>query len=131
MNLEWEYLKEVFPFAFRWNDGQALTFVGRSLKRSCAWIELGMPVNALFEMHRPSGAVEAEWLAQHQARLRLVRALRLGMLLRGRGKMATAGPGLVLWRGGGGGGGWVGAKEGGRGGGGGGKGGGEGGRAAA
>ena len=72
MNLEWEYLKEVFPFAFRWKDGHELTFAGRSLKRACAWIEHGMPVNALFEMHRPSGAFEAEWLAQNQGRLLLL-----------------------------------------------------------
>ena len=48
MNLEWEYLKEVFPFAFRWKDGHELTFAGRSLRRACSWIEHGMPENDLF-----------------------------------------------------------------------------------
>ena len=96
MNLEWEYLKEVFPFAFRWKHGHELTFVGRSLKRSCDWIEPGMPVNALFEMHRPSGAFEAEWLAQNQGRLLLVRELRSGMLLRGQVMMDADGAGLFL-----------------------------------
>ena len=96
MNLEWEYLKEVFPFAFRWKDGHELTFAGRSLKRACAWIEHGMPVNALFEMHRPSGAFEAEWLAQNQGRLLLVRELRSGMLLRGQVMMDADGAGLFL-----------------------------------
>jgi PAS domain S-box-containing protein len=96
MSLEWEYLKEVFPFAFRWNDAQELTFAGRSLRRACAWIEPGMAMRGLFEMHRPSGAFEAEWLTQNQGKLLLVREVRSGMLLRGQVMMEASGAGLFL-----------------------------------
>jgi PAS domain S-box-containing protein len=96
MSLEWEYLREVFPFAFRWNNAQELIFAGRSLRRACTWIEPGMTVKGLFEMHRPNGAFEAAWLAQNQGKLLLVREVRSGMMMRGQVMVEAGGAGLFL-----------------------------------
>ena len=83
------------PFAFSWGRDLQILEIGRSLSRFLPDKIGGWSVEEAFELHRPTGTLETDWLDQNQGVLLLLRLKSNGMLLRGQAiAVARGGPWL-------------------------------------
>lgn len=76
-------LRDAFPFAFSWDSDMRILQAGRSIRRFLPNQAGGCLVPDLFELHRPTGKLDAGWLDANQGVLLLLRLKRPGLLLRG------------------------------------------------
>jgi PAS domain S-box-containing protein len=81
--MPWIKVEEAFPFLFAWGADMRISQVGPSLSRVAADVAVGVPLEQVFKLERPQGALDSAWLSRHRSMLLLLRHHDTGMLMRG------------------------------------------------
>jgi PAS domain S-box-containing protein len=81
--MPWVKVEEAFPFLFAWGADMRISQVGPSLARVAADVAVGVPLDQVFKLERPQGAMDSAWLSRHRNMLLLLRHHQTGMLMRG------------------------------------------------
>ena len=82
-HMPWYQVEEAFPFLFAWNSEMRIVHVGPSLARIARDVAPGAKLDQLFNLERPLGAMNADWLCRHRGILLLLRHHGTGMMMRG------------------------------------------------
>jgi PAS domain S-box-containing protein len=82
-HMPWFQVEEAFPFLFAWNSEMRIVQVGPSLARIARDVAPGSQLDHLFNLERPLGAMNVDWLRRHRGILLLIRHRGTGMMMRG------------------------------------------------